>query len=452
MTQATEEPLPRQPEIDYARSGDVSIAYQVAGDGPIDLVVVPFLTNLVSLWDHPLAARFFQRLASFSRLIVLDKRGTGLSDRPHLLPTLETAMDDVRAVMDAVGSDRAVLLGSLAGGQMTALFAATYPERTLGLVLYNTVPRVVSAPDYPWGLSRDEWRERLTAIRERWGRRDFLEQLAREIVPNLAHDEEFRRWFVSHYRLCVSPSAAHAFYRMWMETDIRDVLPAIRVPTLVLYRENRREPARYLADQIAGATARELPGMSDGLWTEPGVDDEVERFVAGLHDRAEPERVLVTVLFTDIVGSTAKAAELGDRRWRKLLDEHHALVRRELLRFRGREIDVAGDGFFASFDGPARAIRCAGAITDAVKPLGIDIRAGVHSGECELREGKISGIAVHVGARVAAAAQPGEVVVSSTVKDLVAGSGIRFAERGVTPLKGVPGEWRLYAVERSVGE
>jgi class 3 adenylate cyclase len=440
--------LELQPDIDYARSGDVSIAYQVAGDGPVDLVVVPFLTNIVSLWEHPLAAGFFTRLASFSRLILLDKRGTGLSDRPHLLPTLETAMDDVRAVMDAVASERAVLLGSLAGGQMTALFAATYPERTVGLVLYNTVARVVSAPDYPWGLSREEWRQRLTAIRERWGRRDFLEQLCREIVPNLADDEEFRRWFVMHYRLCASPSAAHAFYRMWMETDIRDVLPAIRVPTIALYRQNRRDPARHLAEQIPGATAVELPGMSDGLWTEPGVDEEVERFVAGVREEAEPERVLVTILFTDIVGSTAKAAELGDQRWRKLLNQHHTLVRSELLRFRGREIDVAGDGFFASFDGPARAIRCACAITDAAKTLGLEIRAGLHTGECELFDGKISGIAVHLGARIATEARPGEVVVSSTVKDLVAGSGIRFADRGPTAMKGVPGEWRLYGVEQ----
>jgi class 3 adenylate cyclase len=434
------------PDVQYARSGDVAIAYQVIGEGAIDLVWVPFLWNLEYAWYHPIPVRFFERLATFSRLIVLDKRGTGLSDRFRDLPTLETRMDDLRAVLDEVGSERAALLGSFEGAHLTSVFAATYPERTLALLLYNPVARFVEARDYPWGLSEDEWRSLVRDVAANWGSRDFLERHLASVDPTLAEDEEFRRWFVTFFRLGASPGAAAALHRMMMETDVRDILPAIRVPTLVIYREDYREPSCFVAGQIPGAEALEVPGKGYVPSAPPEVFEQIERFLACLGEEAEPDRVLATVLFTDIAGSTERAADLGDRSWRELVVRHHALVRRELTRFRGDEVDTAGDGFFAAFDGPARAIRCACAIRDAVQPLELEVRAGLHTGECELVDGKIGGIAVHTGARVAAEAAPGEVLVSSTVKDLVAGSGIEFEDRGTHELKGVPGAWRLYAV------
>ena len=444
-TDPTETTRTMVPEIHYARSGDVSIAYQEVGDGPVDLVFVPFLSNLGQAWELPAWVAFWERMARFCRLIQFDKRGTGLSDRMRELPTLETRMDDVRAVMDAVGSEQAVVMGQMEGAQMTSLFAATYPERTSALVLYNPVARFTSTPDYPWGSTPDDWRRLVRDVADHWGEREFLEAHLRGIDPVAAEDPEYRSWYVTNYRLAASPAAAAALYRIMMDTDIRDVLPAIRVPTLVIHREDHRDASRYVAARIPGARVVELPGRGYLVPVGAEVAEETERFVRSLGEGLESDRVLTTILFTDIVGSTEMAAELGDRRWRELLEGHHARVRALLDSYRGREVDTAGDGFLATFDGPARAIRCAGAIVDSVHELGIQVRAGLHTGECELVEDKVRGIAVHVGARVAALAEPGEVLVSSTVKDLVAGSGLRFEDRGVHALRGVPGEWRVFA-------
>lgn len=444
-------------ETRYARSGDVHIAYQVSGDGPFDLVYVPpFVSHVELAWQIPSIVKLIERLASFSRLIRFDKRGTGMSDRVEGVPTLETRMDDVRAVMDAVGSERAALLGASEGGPMTALFAATYPDRCWALVLWATFACDRKAPDYPWGVTDEEYRAELEEA-EAWGTPEHARALAAALDPT--GSEEDRAALATVLRQSASPGAAVALTRMNREIDIRGVLGAIHQPTLVL---NRREDhpfivggSGYLAQHIRGAAHIELPGSEHAIsaGNSPLVLDEIERFLqtaweARATAEAEPERVLATVLFTDIVGSTARAAELGDRGWRELLTEHHGLIRRELVRFRGRELDTAGDGFFASFDGPARAIRCAREIAASVPQLGIDIRAGLHTGECEVIDGKVGGIAVHIGARVAKEAGPGEVLVSSTVKDLVAGAGIEFSDRGAAELKGVPGEWRLFSVDR----
>ncbi len=445
-----------EPETRYARSGDVSIAYQVVGEGPFDLVYVPgSISNVDLIWEDPVRSRFFERIASFSRLIVFDKRGTGASDRVAAgIPDLETRMDDVRAVMDAAGSERAAVVGVSEGGPMTILFAATYPERTAALVVYGSMPRFVWAPDFPLGQPLDEYLRDAEEWARGWGTdeaaAEFLESHGRKPT-----DEEIK-WHATRQRLSASPGALIALEQMNAQIDVRPVLPTIRVPSLVLHRTEDELPieaARWTAVQIPGARFVELPGGPHMPYygDTDSILREIEAFVTGVYrgggwDAPEPDRVLATILFTDIVGSTAKAVELGDRRWRELVQEHHALVRGQLARFRGRELDTAGDGFFASFDGPARAIRCACAITEGVHELGIDVRAGLHTGECEAIEGKVGGIAVHIGARVASEASAGEVLVSSTVKDLVAGSGLEFEERGVATLKGVPGEWRLYAV------
>jgi class 3 adenylate cyclase len=440
------------PDVQYARSGDVAIAYQALGEGPVDVVYARGMSgDLLSSWDQPLLARHFTDLARFSRLLTLDKRGTGLSDRVREVPTLETRMDDIRAVMDAAGSERAFLWSGHEGTRSAILFAATYPERTTGLVLLEPSVRGTATPDYPWSPTDKEWRHRLAEVRASWGRRDYFEALLREWVPPMAGDEAFADWYVEHMRRSLSPGAALSFFRTMMDADVTDVLSAVRVPTLILCKRSERDQSTYVAERIPGAEVRELSGFV-GMFT--WIDDDVheqtiretERFVTGVGGLAEPERILTTVLFTDIVGSTERAARLGDRAWRELIARHHAAVRSEIARFRGREIDTAGDGVFASFDGPARAIACARAIRRVLGDLGLDVRAGVHTGECELDGGKLRGIAVHIGARVAGEAAPGEVLVSSTVKDLVAGSGLEFDDRGVHELKGVPGEWRLYAV------
>jgi class 3 adenylate cyclase/alpha-beta hydrolase superfamily lysophospholipase len=441
----------QRPETRYAKSGAVNIAYQVVGEGPPDLVLVPgFVSNVDLAWEEPAYARAYERLSSFSRLLLLDKRGTGCSDRVRDLPALETRMDDVRAVMDAAGSTRAVVFGISEGGAMSLLFAATYPDRTLALVVYGGYAKGSWTPDYPWGPTPDEARAAIEVLERRWGTREYAaERLGAGLAPSVAEDEDVIAQQAAFMRLSASPTAAAALYRMNREVDVRDVLPAIRVPTLVLHRTgDGPEAGRFIAERIPGARYVELPGDDHHPWfgTSDELIDEVERFVTGLGAEEEPDTVLATILFTDIVGSTAKAAELGDHRWRELLERHHALVRAELARFRGRELDTAGDGFFASFDGPARAVRCACAITESVRALGLELRAGLHTGECERLDRKVGGIAVHIGARVAAQAGPGEVLVSSTVRDLVAGSGLVFEERGSTELKGVPGEWRLYAV------
>ena len=438
------------PDVRYARSGDINIAYQVVGDGPLDLVfVMGWVSHLDYFWEEPSFARFLRRLASFSRLILFDKRGTGLSDRVALdeLPTLEQRMDDVRAVMDAVGSERAALMGISEGGPMCLLFAATYPERTAALVMIGAYARRLWAEDYPFGSPPEEYEAFLEDVRQNWGGPVGLERRA----PSLVADERFRTWWATYLRMGASPGAAYVLTRMNGEIDARQALPSVSAPTLVIHRTGDRslpvEGARYMAERIRDAKVVELPG-DDHLpfvGDQDEILDEVEEFLTGVRPRPEPDRVLATVLFTDIVGSTEKAAEVGDRRWRELLEQYHEAVRRELERWRGREIDTAGDGFFASFDGPARAIRCACAVRDSVQSFGLEIRAGLHTGECELLGEKVAGIAVHTGARVAAKARPGEVLVSSTVKDLVAGSGIEFEEHGEHELKGVPGRWRLYA-------
>jgi class 3 adenylate cyclase len=439
------------PQTRYAKSGDVNIAYQVVGDGALDLVLVfGWISNVELAWEEPHLRRFLERLASFSRLILFDKRGTGLSDRVSLndLPTLEQRMDDVRAVMDAAGSERAALLGMSEGGPMCILFAATYPDRTAALVTCGTYARRRWSQDYPWAPTDEERQGFYEAIEHRWGEELGLDTLA----PSRLDDPVLKRWLEAYIRRSASPSAALALARMNTEVDVRDVLTSVRVPALIMHREGDRDAqvdeGRYIADRIPGARFVELHGDDHLPWLgdQDELLDEAEEFLTGVRPIPQPDRVLATVLFTDIVGSTEIAAALGDGRWRDLLARHHTVVRAELARFRGREIDTAGDGFLASFDGPARAVRCASAITSAVPDLGIEVRAGVHTGECEVMEGKLTGVAVHIGARVAALAEPGGVLVSSTVRDLVAGSGLEFDDRGLHRLKGIDGEWRLFAV------
>lgn len=437
------------PETRYAKSGNVNIAYQVVGDGPLDLVLVPgFVSHLENDWDEPRSAHFLERLASFSRLIRFDKRGTGLSDRPGGLPDLETRMDDVRAVIDAAGSARVALFGYSEGGPMCCLFAATYPARTTALILYGTyAKRTDPDDDYPWVATREQRQAYGDQVEREWGFEADLGTMA----PNA--DAALTAWWRARARASASPGAARALILMNSRIDVRHVLPTIRVPTLVLHRsgdrDSRLEEGRYIADRIPGARFVELTGEDHIPWLDADqIIDEVEEFLTGVRRGPESDRVLATVLLTDIVGSSERAAELGDRRWRELLEAHHALVRGELARWRGREVDTAGDGFLATFDGPARAIRCACAIRDGLHALGVEIRAGLHTGECEIIGGKVGGIAVHTGARVAARAAPGEVLVSGTVRDLIAGSGIELEDRGVHALKGIPGEWRLLAVVR----
>ena len=438
------------PETRYAKSGDLNVAYQVVGEGPFDVLWIPgFVSNVEVVWEIPSAAAFLGRLASFSRLILFDKRGTGLSDRlPNdALPTLEERMDDVRAVLDAAGSRRAAIVSHSEGGNLAVLFAASHPERVSALVTTGIFAKRVWSEDYPWAPKPEDRSREIMELERNWGVDADIEHLA----PSAAGDPVFKRQLLSYFRLSASPGAAAALYRMNTQIDIRGVLPTVSVPTLMLHRTDDRdanvEEGRWIASQIPNARFVELPG-GDHLPivgdTEPMLA-EIEEFLTGVRPDPEPDRVLATVLFTDIVGSTERARELGDRRWHELLDEHHSRVRRQLERFQGRELDTAGDGFLASFDGPARGIRAACAIRDSVRELELDVRAGLHTGECELMQGKLGGIAVHTGARVAAEAGPGEVLVSETVRALVAGSRIEFAERGERELKGL-GAWRLYAV------
>jgi pimeloyl-ACP methyl ester carboxylesterase len=440
------------PEVHYARSGDVSIAYSVLGDGPFDLVWTPgALSHLDLVWEDEQRARFLQKLASFARVITFDKRGTGLSDRVVGMPDLETRMDDIRAVMDAAGSESAAVSGVSEGGPMALLFAATYPERVRALTIYGSLPRFVRGPNFPWGEPKHEYLAGWEAEAERWGSeesaREFLESQGLDTSPEAVHERARRD------RLAISPGGLVQLHRMNAEIDVRPVLPTIRVPTLVLHRaedEIEVEGARWMAEQIPGARFVELPGGPHMPYygDSESVVEAIREFIEPIClESARPyDSVLATVLFTDLVGSTAKAVELGDRRWRELLEQHHARTRAQLSRFRGVELDTAGDGFFARFDGPARAIRCACAVRDAVADLGLEVRAGLHTGECEVLDGKVAGVAVSIGARVAAKAGAGEVLVSQTVKDLVAGSGIEFEDRGGAELKGVPGQWKLYAV------
>ena len=431
----------------YAKSGDVAIAYTVAGDGPRDLIYVHgFAGNIEIERETEHIRRLHDRLAGFTRLIVFDRRGTGLSDRLREPATLEARMDDVRAVLDAAGSERAVLVGTFEAASMCLLFAATYPERTLGLALHNPVARGTWAADYPWAAPAEEWRRVTEQVVHGWGTPAAAEEWVREMAVSHADDPEFVAAEARSRRLSASPGGIGTILRMAADVDVRDVLGAIRVPTLILNMPSAREEATFIASRIPGARSVELAGTDFAFALQPGAVPELERFVATL-EAEEPETVLATVLFTDIVGSTAKLAEFGDAGWRALVSRHHALVRQQLSRFRGVEIDTAGDGFFASFDGPIRAIRCAHAIGDIVRQLGLEVRAGLHTGECERVGEKLAGIAVNIGARIAAQAGPGEVLVSSTVKDLVTGSGLQFTDRGAAELKGIPGEWRLYSAQ-----
>jgi class 3 adenylate cyclase len=437
------------PAIRYARSGDVHVAYQVVGDGPVDIVFVEgFVTNRHVVWEEPSYRRFVERLGSFARVILFDKRGMGLSDRVQA-GTLEERMDDVRAVMDAVGSERAALIGESEGGPMSMLFAASFPQRTVALLLCGAEVKEETTEDWPWGEStEEEFEEAMVGLPERWS---SVPSSLKIFVRSWGDDPQVLEWFARLKVQSASPSAAETFMRMAHDIDVRDVAPAIRVPTLILHSEGDQvchvENARFLARTIPDARYVELPGADHVMYAELAdlALAEIREFLTGVREGPEPERVLATVLFTDLVGSTERAGELGDKRWRELLERHHEAVRRELTRFSGREIDTAGDGFLAAFDGPARAIRCAKAVVSAVDELGLGVRAGVHTGECEVLGEKLAGLAVHVGARVAAQAGPGEVLVSSTVRDLIAGSGIELEDRGLYALKGIDEERRLYA-------
>lgn len=437
------------PETHYARSGDVNIAFQVTGDGPRDLVYVPgWISNIEVMWEDPGLARFLRRLASFSRLITFDKRGTGLSDPVEIdqLPTLEVRMDDVRAVMDAVESERATLFGHSEGGNMCMLFAATYPERTDGLVLTGSYAKRIHSDDYPWAPTWDQRLKEIEATEQTWP--DTI--TAASMAPSRAGDEAFATWISRYARLSSSPRAAAAMLRMNSQIDVTSILPAIRVPTLLLYRKDdvdvSVDEGRYIASRIADARLVELPGADHFFWAgdpEPLLA-EIEEFVTGHRTAILPDRVLATVLFTDIVSSTEVASSLGDRAWTDLLERHNASVRDELKRWRGKEVNTTGDGFVATFDGPARAISCAQAIAEAIQALGIEVRCGLHTGEVEIVGGDVAGVAVHIAARISAVAEAGEVLVSRTVKDLVAGSGFRFDSRGVHVLKGIPDHWELH--------
>ena len=432
------------PEVHYARSGGVAIAYQVVGDGPQTLVYAPPVTNLYSLWELPRAASFLRCLSEEARVVVFNPRGTGLSDRPPNL-TLESRTDDLNAVLDGIGCERAAIFGADVSANVCALFAATYPERCDRLALFLPHARAVRSDSYPYGTTKEQALEWLREWRSSWGDRDHLESFARALFgPALTEEEGFLDWFVRERRLAVSPAAAAEFARMAMDTDITGVLGSIRVSTLVLHRADGDE-ARYVADRIPGAVVVELGGPGRWVYADD-VADALLSFLRGETVSWVPDSVLATVLFTDLVGSTKHAAKLGDRRWRDVLERHHAHVRSELGKYRGTELDNAGDGFFCRFEGPARAIACARRIVEGASELDLQVRAGIHTGECEVVGEKIAGISVVTGSRISSLAASGEVLVSSTVKDLVAGSGFAFEDRGENELEGVPGVWRLYAV------
>ncbi len=444
------------PETRYVKTPDgAHIAYQVFGDGPFDLVYVPgFASNVEYMWRVDPFARGLRRLGSFARVVVFDRRGTGLSDRidETNLPTLEARMDDIRAVMDAAGVERAALFGSEDGAHLCAVFAATSPSRVLACVLHGTGARGLRAPDYPWAWSSQEWDAYLEDVDRQWGTQDMADRIAARCYPSHATDAGFRRELASFLRFSASPGSAGVFESLLRDVDIRDVLPAIQVPVLVAHRiddtEESVECARHLALNIPGARLLELPGADHYPFSgnQDELLDPVERFLAAAHGvEVDFDRVLATVLFTDVVSSTEAAARVGDRAWRDLIATHQQRVRSLLARFRGREVDVAGDGFFAVFDGPARAVYCGLAICDDAGALGFDVRVGVHTGEVELDGPAVRGLAVHIGARIAADAAPGDVLVTSTVKDLVVGSGLVFVGRGAHHLKGVPGAWETYS-------
>jgi class 3 adenylate cyclase len=442
-----------EPEISYAKSRGLNVAYAVAGDGPLDLVVVPgFVSHLEAAFGQPAISNATRRLSSFARVIIFDKPGTGLSDPTPGPSTLEERMEDLTAVLDAVGSERAALFGVSEGAPMCALFAASHPERTEALIMYGSYAKGIAGDDYPWAPLQEQVDLGGEMIEEEWGTGVMLEVYA----PSKLDDPDFARWWAQYQRQAASPGMARATADLASEVDIRDVLPAISVPTLILHRKHDSlwpvEGARYISEQIEGAKLVELDGIDHFPFVgdSEAVFGEVESFLTGSRRMPEPERQLLTVMFTDIVDSTKRGAEMGDRLWHNLLDGHNEVVREQLERFRGREVSTAGDGFLATFDGPARAIACATEITRGVKPLGIEVRAGLHTGECEIRGDDIGGITVNIGARISAMAGPGEVLVSRTVRDLVVGSNIEFEPRGTHPLKGVPGEWEVFAAGEAV--
>ena len=436
----------QQPVTRYAKCGDVHIAYQTFGEGSVNLVVAPpFVSNIENYWDEPDFARWLHRFGSYARCVMFDKRGTGMSDRVAELPGLDVRMEDLTAVMDAVGLERSAVMGVSEGGPLAALFAATYPERCDALVLYGSFARFAS-----WLPTEEALAQFLDYIEQAWGTGGSLPFFA----PTRGNDPAFQHWWGRFERLGASPAAATALMRMNSQIDISELVPTIRVPTLVIHRTDdvtiNVNGGRFLAEHIPGARYLELPGKDHIPFVGDNageIADAIQEFLTGSRAPVEIDRVLATVLFTDIVGSTEKAAALGDSRWRKLLDDHHITIRRNLTRFRGREVKTTGDGILATFDGPARGVRCACAIAEEIHSLGIDVRAGLHTGECEIMGEDVGGIAVHIGARVASLAGAGEVLVSRTVKDLVAGSGLRFADRGSQTLKGVPGDWQIYAIE-----
>jgi pimeloyl-ACP methyl ester carboxylesterase len=439
------------PPTQYAKSGDASIAYQIVGDGPIDLVLVlGFATHLELQWELPPFARFFERISSFSRLIMFDKRGTGLSDPVIEVPTLEQRIDDVRAVMDAAGSERAALFGVSEGGPMSILFAATHPGRVTALVLHGAMGRTTEAPDYPWASPAEALREAAAEfITPYWGLQ--AEGVVELFAPSFADDPQAVEFTARMERSAASPAMVQKIFEMFLDIDVRDILPTIQAPTLVLHRRGdrvvNRRAGEELAARIPHARYVELEGIDHLPWAgdAEAVLGEIEEFLTGARSVPVPDRVLATVMFTDIVGSTLRAAELGDARWRELLSAHQTAVRRELMRFRGREVKTLGDGLLATFDGPARAVRCGHAIAEAARSSGLEVRVGLHCGEVELMEQDVGGIAVHIAARIGALASAGEVLVSSTVKDLVAGSELRFVDRGARRLKGISDDWRLFA-------
>ena len=439
------------PETRYARLGDLHLAYQVLGDGPMDVLLLDqWFSHMEAQWEVPPLAALRERLAGFGRLIMFDKRGTGLSDPipTSALPTIEEWMKDVPAILDAVGSEKAAVIANIGGGILAIPFAAAHPERVASLILVDCFARFQAAPDFPIGAPAATVPEALDQAEDSSGRGSMIDLFA----PSVAQDERLRRAWSRYERQSASPGSTRAIVRLIYESDVRGVLPAIRVPTLVIHRAQasgfRVEHGRYLAQQIPGARYVELPGVDNLIWAgdQEAMVAEIQDFITGVRPAPEPHRVLATVLFTDIVESTRLAAELGDERWQTVLAEHHRVARRELERFGGDEVKTVGDGILATFDGPARAVRCAAAIRDGVREFGLQLRAGVHTGEIEVQPDDIGGLGVHIGARVSALASGGEVLVSSTVKDLVVGSGLGFEDRGTHVLKGVPGEWRLFAV------
>ncbi len=438
-----------RPRTQYTSAGDISIAYQVVGDGPIDLLYAQgWMTNIEYAWESPHYADFLTKLSRFSRLIFFDKRGSGLSDRDVGFATLEQRTDDITAVLDAVGSEKAAIFGVSEGGNMSAMFAATYPERTRGLVLYGSSARGTRSPDYPYGPEPESINDTIAYMRKNWGKPFDLQEAA----PSVADSEAAKEWWGAYLRNSASPKTAELITRLNSELDIREILPLISCPTLVINRENDAwhgpDEARFLANLIPNSTLKFVPGIDHLPWygDQNQLINEIQNFLTGQKSSPSSDRVLLTILMTDIVGSTERAAAMGDRSWRTLLDQHDAIVRSTVGTFGGQTINTTGDGFITAFTGPTRAIHCAENILDGVSSLDMKIRAGVHTGECEQRGSDIGGLAVHIAARVMDRASPGQVLVSSTVKDLTVGSGIEFQSMGTESLKGVPGDWPLYAI------